>query len=79
MDPRQRPVPAESVWEKRDPAGKGGRKQMLSWAYFVAAEENRKYSTDYWIKKRGIFFHRSYNLFSSDCICQIVLDLGIGV
>lgn len=65
MDPRQKAVPAAFVWEKRDPTGKGGRKQMLPWACFVAAEDNGKCSTDYWIRKRGTFFHSFYNSFSS--------------
>lgn len=38
---------------------------MLSWACFVAAEDNGKCSTDYWIRKRGIFFHSFYKSFSS--------------
>lgn len=65
MDPKRNPVPAALVWEKRDLPGKGGRKQMLSWACLVAAEKNGECSMDYWIRKKGIFFHSFYSPSSS--------------
>ena len=54
MGPRQTPVLAASVWEQRGPSGKHGRRQMLLWACFVAAEKNSEWCIDHWIRKGGL-------------------------